>query len=144
MVTVFILEKHIRCQFFEYTYKVKLAKFQLPSFRRSAVTNENSLGGQAASPGKIGLKSTKTTVKTTEKSNHTWSAILYVLVYYKTVGVVYRPSCDVITGGKCQFGKATIRRYDLSPRLFCIDATLLCEFESDKIRINEFEQNRSR
>ena len=45
MVTVFILEKHIRRQFFEYTYKVKLAKFQLPNFRRSAVTNENSLGG---------------------------------------------------------------------------------------------------
>ena len=45
MVTVFILEKHIRHIFFEYTYKVKLEKFQLPSFRRSAVTNENSLGG---------------------------------------------------------------------------------------------------
>ena len=29
--------------------------------------------------------------------------------------------------------KATITRCDLSPRLFCIDATLLCEFESDKI-----------
>ena len=27
--------------------------------------------------------------------------------------------------------KATITRYDLS-RFFCIDATLLCEFESDK------------
>ena len=37
--------KHMRSQFFEYTYKVKLAKFQLPRFRRSAVTNENSLGG---------------------------------------------------------------------------------------------------
>ena len=35
--------------------------------------------------------------------------------------------------------KATITRYDLSPRFFCIDATLLCEFESDKIWINEFE-----
>ena len=57
MVTVFILEKHIRRQLFEYTYKVKLAKFQLPSFSRSAVTNENSLGGQAPPPqGKIGLK----------------------------------------------------------------------------------------
>ena len=57
MVTVFILEKHIRRQFFEYTYKVKLAKFQLPSLRRSAVTNENSLGGagSAPPPGKIGL-----------------------------------------------------------------------------------------
>ena len=29
--------------------------------------------------------------------------------------------------------KATITRCDLSPRFFCIDATLLCEFESDKI-----------
>ena len=29
--------------------------------------------------------------------------------------------------------KATITRSDLSPRFFCIDATLLCEFESDKI-----------
>ena len=35
--------------------------------------------------------------------------------------------------------KATITRCDLSPRFFCIDATLLCEFESDKISINEFE-----
>ena len=30
-------------------------------------------------------------------------------------------------------GKATITRCDLLPRFFCIDATLLCEFESDKI-----------
>ena len=29
--------------------------------------------------------------------------------------------------------KATITRCDLSPRFFCISATLLCEFESDKI-----------
>ena len=29
--------------------------------------------------------------------------------------------------------KAIITRCDLLPRLFCIDATLLCEFESDKI-----------
>ena len=29
--------------------------------------------------------------------------------------------------------KATITRCDLSPRFFCTDATLLCEFESDKI-----------
>ena len=29
--------------------------------------------------------------------------------------------------------KATITRCDLSPRFFCIEATLLCEFESDKI-----------
>ena len=29
--------------------------------------------------------------------------------------------------------KATITRCDLSLRFFCIDATLLCEFESDKI-----------
>ena len=29
--------------------------------------------------------------------------------------------------------KATITRCDLSPRFFCIDATLLCEFQSDKI-----------
>ena len=28
---------------------------------------------------------------------------------------------------------ASITRCDLSPRFFCIDATLLCEFESDKI-----------
>ena len=48
---------YIRRKFFEYAYKVKLTKFQLPSFRRSAVTNENSLGGQALPPppGKIGL-----------------------------------------------------------------------------------------
>ena len=35
--------------------------------------------------------------------------------------------------------KATITWCDLSARFFCIDATLLCEFESDKIWINEFE-----
>ena len=29
--------------------------------------------------------------------------------------------------------KATITRCDLSPRFFFIDATLLCEFESNKI-----------
>ena len=29
--------------------------------------------------------------------------------------------------------RATITRCDLSPQFFCIDATLLCEFESDKI-----------
>ena len=29
--------------------------------------------------------------------------------------------------------KATITRCDLSSRFICIDATLLCEFESDKI-----------
>ena len=28
---------------------------------------------------------------------------------------------------------AAIIRCDLSPRFFCIDATLLCKFESDKI-----------
>ena len=56
MVTVFILEKHIKRKFFEYTYKVKLAKFQLPSFRHSAVTNEKSLGGGGGRFGKIGLK----------------------------------------------------------------------------------------
>ena len=35
--------------------------------------------------------------------------------------------------------KARITRCDLSSRFFCIDAELLCEFESDKIWINEFE-----
>ena len=34
---------------------------------------------------------------------------------------------------------ATITRCDLSPRFFCINATLLCEFESDNIWINDFE-----
>ena len=33
---------------------------------------------------------------------------------------------------------------DLSPWFFCIDAALLCKFESDKIWVNEFEYNRSR
>ena len=28
---------------------------------------------------------------------------------------------------------------DKSHRFFCIDVTLLCEFESDKMRINQFE-----
>ena len=36
---------------------------------------------------------------------------------------------------------ATITQCDLLPRFFCNDATLLCEIESDKIWINEFEWN---
>ena len=41
---------------------------------------------------------------------------------------------DCINNGvSCCPSKATITRCDLSPRFFCIDATLLCEFESDKI-----------
>ena len=40
--------------------------------------------------------------------------------------------------------KATITWCNLSPRLLFIDATLLCEFESDKIWINEFGKNCSR
>ena len=35
---------------------------------------------------------------------------------------------------------ATITRCDLLPRFLCVDATLLWEFESDKIWINEFER----
>ena len=35
---------------------------------------------------------------------------------------------DIVTGPE-----AMITWCDLSPRFFCIDATLLCEFESDKI-----------
>ena len=40
--------------------------------------------------------------------------------------------------------KATITRRDLSARFFCIDATLLCKFVSDKMLIDEFEWNRGR
>ena len=32
---------------------------------------------------------------------------------------------------------ATITRCDLSARFFCIDSTLLCEFESDKLDMNQ-------
>ena len=39
--------------------------------------------------------------------------------------------------------KAAITRCDLSAPFFCINATLLCEVESDKILINELEKNRS-
>ena len=46
-------------------------------------------------------------------------------------------NCPVNVKISCSFlqleCKATIARCDLSPRFFCIDATLLCEFESDKI-----------
>ena len=38
--------------------------------------------------------------------------------------------------------KATITQCDLLPRFFC--RWCLCEFESDKIWINDFEQNRRR
>ena len=43
------------------------------------------------------------------------------------------------SGGNVSLYMATITRCDLSPWFFCIDATLLCEFESDKILIDEFE-----
>ena len=36
--------------------------------------------------------------------------------------------------------KATITRCDLSPRFFCIDATLLCEFESDRYESASFNR----
>ena len=44
--------------------------------------------------------------------------------------------CKKLTS--CQFlgdekNKATVTRCDLSARFFCIEATLLCEFERDKI-----------
>ena len=32
-----------------------------------------------------------------------------------------------------KLSKSTITRCDLSSRYFCIDATLLCKFESDKV-----------
>ena len=40
---------------------------------------------------------------------------------------------NVCTLFNSNFFKATITRCDLSPRFFCIDATLLCEFESNKM-----------
>ena len=56
---------------------------------------------------------------------------LHVIVHHTTAGRM-----TVIT---LPCSNATITRYDLSLRFFCIDATLLYEFESDKIWINEFE-----
>ena len=35
--------------------------------------------------------------------------------------------------GTTRQSKATITRCDLSPLFFCIDATLLCKFESNKV-----------
>ena len=43
-----------------------------------------------------------------------------------------RPPPDLLKPSALS-SKATTTRCDLSPRFFCIDATLLCEFESDKI-----------
>ena len=40
-------------------------------------------------------------------------------------------------------GQARVTWCDLSPQFFCNDATLLCKFEIDKIRINEFEYSHS-
>ena len=40
--------------------------------------------------------------------------------------------------------KARVTWYDLSDRLFCIQATSLCKFPSDKIWVNNFEKNRRR
>ena len=58
---------------------------------------------------------------------HTWRSVIYSLGYdHKHMFAIF-------------LAKATITLCDLSSLLFCIDATLLCEFESDKIRINEFQ-----
>ena len=57
----------------------------------------------------------------TQMSNYLF-AISFQLMFYKTLH--YRLARAL---------GHTITRCDLSPRFFCIDATLLCEFESDKI-----------
>ena len=44
-----------------------------------------------------------------------------------------RPSLNTFVGAEIATKPLTITGCDLSPRFFCIDATLLCEFESDKI-----------
>ena len=36
--------------------------------------------------------------------------------------------------------KAVIARCDLSPRFFCIHATLLCEFESDRYELKSLDR----
>ena len=72
---------------------------------------------------------------------------LFAYIYWRTA---FRKlpevsgNANLAEGGKTKTyfdkpSKATITRCDLSPRFFCNDATLLCEFESDKIWINEFE-----
>ena len=40
---------------------------------------------------------------------------------------------EQIMNNIARLSKATITWCDLSPRFLCTDATLLCEFESDKI-----------
>ena len=57
--------------------------------------------------------STRAIFKSIENNNHS--------------RIIYR------NGNIARLVKATITRCDLSPRFFCIDATLLWEFESDKI-----------
>ena len=53
---------------------------------------------------------------------------------YEKALINHKENCITINGAQAiKMPKATITRCDLSPRFFCIDAKLLCEFESDKI-----------
>ena len=59
---------------------------------------------------------------------------LYFLACIISLNEIIRGiNCLLIMKQEQQRSKATITRCDLSSRFFCIDATLLCEFESDKI-----------
>ena len=70
---------------------------------------------------------------------------MYIFSLFLTFGAILGKNCFVkrakhlqFRGLKVKIGMgtdfmATITRCNLSPRFFCIDATLLCEFESDKI-----------
>ena len=80
----------------------------------------------------LGLQSL--VAETNQKPDHSWPAILGVIVYCSHIVIL-----GTVRRADLNMPKATITRCDLSPRFFCIDATLLCEFESDKIWINESE-----
>ena len=70
-----------------------------------------------------------------------WSSFSVKSIYYPSTQSCLFQACHAnpSTWSASHESKATITRCDLSPRFFCIDATLLCEFERNKIWINELE-----
>ena len=69
---------------------------------------------------------------------------LTLMVSTKSAHLLPDNSPEAFNGFYCTWNPVKFRwkhftRCDLWPRFFCIDATLLCEFESDKVKINEFE-----
>ena len=93
-----------------------------------------------------GVWSCRTTLLQCLRQNHLtrntflWCAVTSLIYcFFETLAGTDDLLSRYALGILSQIFKATIIQCDLSPQFFCIDATLLCKFESDKIWINEFE-----